>query len=560
MRATDPKKGPRLAMVTTSPETKSFAAPITLKAAGRAFEAIVSTSAIDRDNDVVLPSAFRSGQKVPLIVGHSWERLPVGSGVISTTSRDVRMTGEFFDTAAGIEAYQTAKQLAELTEFSIGFIAQDSDYETRDGRRVRVVKSVELLEVSMVLKGAAIGTGLLDIKSAPTSERWSMVDQVRAEYEDDMSVHNLSRRGYDVQKDASGAGWLQLKGVNLYPSAVVDQPAEADSVDLKQLRTEARAIMHPDYSKSFWEWLKQVRFTDAATAGMMAMATIGSKALSAGLDTAGGYLAPPELRVGVEARRSALAVVRPRATIYPTGRDVLQIPRYGPHDSSPHTYGSDMVGGRFGPAQALPLSDDPDFEMLQIIISSLGTGLKFGNDLMADSDGLQAALIDQGGANLAAVEDNDFLQGDGVGINSLGIWNSPDILSAVVGAPTVGGLQLVLETLPVQYRSNANWIMNASFEADVRALTGTLNDLYVYPRDVGGGTIEGRLPLLTPFGSDAETLLADLSSVVIADRMTLSVIVLSERFVDVDQTALILKARNGIGVLRPNGIVKGTAS
>lgn len=132
------------------------------------FKAVFSTlDTIDRDGDVTKPGAFADGQKVRIAYwGHRWEDLPVGIGHIYADEKKAWVEGRFFlDTEAGLETYKTVKNLEDLQEWSYGFDILDSEEGTVDGQKVRVLKKLDVYEVSPVLLGAGIGTGTMSIKS-----------------------------------------------------------------------------------------------------------------------------------------------------------------------------------------------------------------------------------------------------------------------------------------------------------------------------------------------------------------------------------------------------------
>jgi hypothetical protein len=141
-----------------------------------AFRATIASLApvVDHDGDVTEPGAFKQGQQVILSAyGHaSWSgALPVGKGVIGANASRAWVDGEFFlDTAPGRDTYQTMKALGALAEFSYGFEVLSASFDRSElsaypGAR-RILKSLDTFEVSPVLKGAGIGTGLDYIKSA----------------------------------------------------------------------------------------------------------------------------------------------------------------------------------------------------------------------------------------------------------------------------------------------------------------------------------------------------------------------------------------------------------
>jgi hypothetical protein len=129
---------------------------------------------IDGDGDVTLPGAF-AVKDVPLSAyGHtSWDgQLPVGKGTISESKGWGVFKGQFFmDTTAGRDTYNTIKALGPLAEYSYGFNTLDYSFGQQDGKAVRFLKSLDVFEVSPVLKGAGIGTHTLAIKSGrPASD------------------------------------------------------------------------------------------------------------------------------------------------------------------------------------------------------------------------------------------------------------------------------------------------------------------------------------------------------------------------------------------------------
>jgi hypothetical protein len=133
------------------------------------FVAVISTDDVDRDGEIVSREAYAGslGKTIPLIQSHDWGSLPVGKGVIGQTAEGTTMSGKFFlDTAGGTEAYKTAKNMAELQEFSVGFMPKKSEFVLVDGKNVRKITDLELFEASLVLVGAARGTRLAAIKSA----------------------------------------------------------------------------------------------------------------------------------------------------------------------------------------------------------------------------------------------------------------------------------------------------------------------------------------------------------------------------------------------------------
>lgn len=151
-------------------EKKTYKSQIDLKSNGDKgeFRAIFSTfDVVDLDNDITLKGAFKDGQKVRIAHwGHRWQDLPVGIGEIHFDEEKAWVDGKFFmDTTAGMETYKTVKNLEDLQEWSYGFDILDSENGEVDGRSVRILKELDVYEVSPVLLGAGIGTQTVAIKN-----------------------------------------------------------------------------------------------------------------------------------------------------------------------------------------------------------------------------------------------------------------------------------------------------------------------------------------------------------------------------------------------------------
>jgi hypothetical protein len=133
--------------------------------------AVFSTlNVVDKDGDVTVSGAFKDGADVVISAyGHqSWEgKLPVGTGRIKTTGAEAILDGQFLmDTQHGADTFRTVKALAEkgLGDWSYGFTVKDSETGEVDGRKVRILKALDVTEVSPVLVGAGVNTRTLEVK------------------------------------------------------------------------------------------------------------------------------------------------------------------------------------------------------------------------------------------------------------------------------------------------------------------------------------------------------------------------------------------------------------
>lgn len=125
---------------------------------------------IDKDNDVTFAGALPVGKGVPMSAyGHtSWDGAPpIGKGVIGESGDLGIFDGGFFmETDQGRNAYHTVKAMADLQEWSYGYaVLPPSGPGVFEGKNVRLLKALDVWEVSPVLIGAGVGTGTLAIKS-----------------------------------------------------------------------------------------------------------------------------------------------------------------------------------------------------------------------------------------------------------------------------------------------------------------------------------------------------------------------------------------------------------
>lgn len=139
------------------------------------FEAVIATyDVVDLDGDVVVPGAIAEGAPVAVSpYGHAsmGGQMPAGRATVHTVGREAHARGKFFlDTTAGRDTYTVVREMGEAQQWSWGFDIVDFEHGTRDGQRVRVLKSVLIYEVSPVLRGASIGTRTIAAKTTQPAD------------------------------------------------------------------------------------------------------------------------------------------------------------------------------------------------------------------------------------------------------------------------------------------------------------------------------------------------------------------------------------------------------
>ena len=150
-------------------------------------EAVFSTfGVIDRDGDVTVKEAFTDGAPVVISAyGHrSWDgELPVGKGFIRVTDSEAILDGQFFlTTTQGRDTFETVKELAKegLGEWSYGLMNVVSERAVVGGKTARLLKHIDVPEVSPVLVGASIDTRTLSAKSASAKQLASSLARLLA--------------------------------------------------------------------------------------------------------------------------------------------------------------------------------------------------------------------------------------------------------------------------------------------------------------------------------------------------------------------------------------------
>jgi phage head maturation protease len=138
---------------------------------GEGSAVIAQLNVIDLDGDVTIPGAFGK-QDVNLLPAHDRMAPRLGKGVLTEEDNLAIASFKFNldeDAKTAREWYSALKfDMANgepLQEWSYGFKVVDSEFGEFQGQQVRFLKTLEVHEISPVLRGAGLGTGTLAIKS-----------------------------------------------------------------------------------------------------------------------------------------------------------------------------------------------------------------------------------------------------------------------------------------------------------------------------------------------------------------------------------------------------------
>ena len=145
-------------------------------------EAVIATlNVVDREGDVILPTAIKSGSKVIMssynhntvgsLFGDSGQ-FPAGKGKIDIDGDKAVFRGNvFMDMQLGRDTLAMLKHMGGDQEWSFGFRVLDSDVPDKEQREKwpsaeRILTKLDCFEVSPVIMGAGVGTRTLVAKQA----------------------------------------------------------------------------------------------------------------------------------------------------------------------------------------------------------------------------------------------------------------------------------------------------------------------------------------------------------------------------------------------------------
>lgn len=127
---------------------------------------------VDRGNDIVLPGAFtkslrdKRSTRLPMLVGHA-QRIPVGVWQeMREDSKGLFVRGWIdIESQDGGQLYRVMKQKAEIG-ISIGYRAIQVEYrQEKDRDQIRLLKEVDLYEISLVTIPMCDGARITAVKS-----------------------------------------------------------------------------------------------------------------------------------------------------------------------------------------------------------------------------------------------------------------------------------------------------------------------------------------------------------------------------------------------------------
>ena len=145
---------------------------------------------VDLQNDRIDFGAFaktiqlhksRNGRPIRMFLGHDRFAGAIGGFPIDKVKEQkqgLKVEGHInLEVQRGQEAFALAKQ-GVLTDLSIGFMPVKVDFEQRAGREIRVIKEIELREISIVDEPANPKATITDVKADKAAETAIKKEQV----------------------------------------------------------------------------------------------------------------------------------------------------------------------------------------------------------------------------------------------------------------------------------------------------------------------------------------------------------------------------------------------
>ena len=142
---------------------------------------------VDLQQDVINFGAFaktiqthkaRNGRPIRMLLGHDRFAGTIGGFPIDKVKEQkqgLKVEGHInLDVQRGQEAFALAKQ-GVLTDLSIGFMATAVDFERRSGKEIRVIKEIDLREISIVDEPANPKATITDVKADKKAEKKEQV-------------------------------------------------------------------------------------------------------------------------------------------------------------------------------------------------------------------------------------------------------------------------------------------------------------------------------------------------------------------------------------------------
>jgi HK97 family phage major capsid protein len=326
------------------------------------------------------------------------------------------------------------------------------------------------------------------------------------------------------------------------------------------------AISTKAYHDGFWKYIHK---------GERMLGSGELKDLSEGLDTQGGYLAPPELIARILGRLPAPNRVAGLVTNITSSRDAVQMPRvnYAADDIWSTAFRVAWTGETPGSDTEHAVNDDDFFGSERIDVHTAMMSTSLTNDLLDDSGfDLQGFIVGKLGETSDTMSDQVAVVGTGVSqpfgmMTDVARGRIAEVVSGNSSALTADGLIDLDYALPEQYLASGSlaYVMNRTNTARAIAKLKDAQNRYLFamgmPEDGGlqGARPDSLLgkniaysPFLSNVAANANPIIyGDLSGYVRVQRLGLTIQVLRETGAKRNKVELVARVRLGGKTVEP---------
>lgn len=381
---------------------------------------------------------------------------------------------------------------------------------------------------------------------ANTPEELTKVGELHAQVEAEGRTVTMLETQIEAERASAGSAAAQKRTTEL--------PRVEQRVRYKSLNGFA------DEETAFraGKWARAQIFGDADARAWCNDNSVELRAMGEGVFTKGGAVVPTEMSQAIIDLREIYGVVRRLVRVIPMGSDSLIVPR--------RTGG---VTAYFVGENTEITASDKSWDQVQLTAKKLGALCKLSSEYAEDAViDVAADLANEMAYAFAVKEDDCWLNGDGTSTYG-GIWG---IRSKIIdGTHTAGAIDAasnhdtfaeidaddllsVIGALPVFAEANAKWLISKRGKALVHdAITTAAGGNNM--TDLAGRRVNSYLGDEIVVSQKMPTVLTDLSDVVMAlygdfrlsttmgDRRGFNVMVLRERFAELDQIGIMATER-----------------
>lgn len=556
----------------------------------RAVPLVLATDApVDRPGYVEvldIPRADLSRGDLPLIESHDASTVNVG------VVRDIRVDGnKLRGTAVFGQSARADELLADIqseivTGVSIGYqqLGQGTTVRTKDGREALKFAFMPF-EVSVVAVPADTDAGFYradpatSIQAAPVNSPTSSRPMLGKGNVMSVDTRNHANEIIEISKAFPNGNALAVDAIQRGLTVEQFQREALESISSKPIPTAdigganfafSREAMQPIGLKRlrspedfFGHYANQdgtrqhhgLSMTDFMRgAARMRTSEAAQRALSVGVDSAGGYAVPTVLMPGI------LSALAPASSLMTAGATILPLPGTGKSFS---IAGIDALPtAAWRNENAAVAESEPTFREIVLTPRSLSFMVKISRELLADGLGVDAGLYQAIGQAMAKEIDRTGLRGSGTAPEPRGLLNISGVHSVTNGAAgaSLSGYANIFSAaqsiLAADGAMPTAAIMSPRSLVKLGGLTDTTGQPLRVPamlesvRLVSTSQIPNNLTVTTS-NDCSEIYVGDFSQFVFGMREQVSVQVLEERYADYGQIAFVVHARLDVAVTNP---------